>query len=478
LRRPLARPPYLAVGERRVPGLRTDSQGRFFVFDAAGLEPSHEYVLRLFDAAGAPLCQDWPLATFPAPDAAPERFRLLVYTCAGGPDDLFGFGVVDAYLPVAHRQRLFARALAFAPDAAVANGDHVYWDLRSRFGWAMGRSPQAWWAAGHFDRNAPVLGGGNEAVLVRAFGPQIAGLYGVAFRSLPVYFLQDDHDYGENDEASDDLRTFPPDAFMLDLARSTQRLFYPELLADETLPAARVSADLVGESFGRLRYGRLFEGLLYDCRRFLTNRADPRLAHGGSAFVPDDVERWLARRTAESDCAHLAHLPSTPMLWTAGKWAEWYPDAKDAAGVLRVAAGKPWWPPGWGEQHDRLLEAFAVRRDRTPLVVSGDLHATAAGRILSSRGRRLADPVVSLLSGSIGTGDFGWPSRFRGQLPVPSGTLEAEELIQPLEENGFSLLDFTPRELRASFFRWTPDQGEAALDTLEPFRVLSFERPA
>jgi len=67
--------------------------------------------------------------------------------------------------------------------------------------------------------------------------------------------------------------------------------------------------------------------------------------------------------------------------------------------------------------------------------------------------------------------------RVRGQLPVPSGTLSAEEMLPPLEENGFSLLDFDRNGLRVSFFRWTPEQGEAALESLEPFRVLTLPRP-
>jgi hypothetical protein len=86
--------------------------------------------------------------------------------------------------------------------------------------------------------------------------------------------------------------------------------------------------------------------------------------------------------------------------------------------------------------------------------------------------------VVSVLCGAVGTGWFGWPSKFRDQRPVPSGTLDAEEWIRPLEENGFTLLDFTPQDVTLSFFRWTPEQGEAELDRLEPFRVLSIARGA
>lgn len=109
--------------------------------------------------------------------------------------------------------------------------------------------------------------------------------------------------------------------------------------------------------------------------------------------------------------------------------------------------------------------------------MSGDLHATGAGRILATRGRPLANPVVSVLCGAVGTGALGWPSQFRAQRPVPSGTLDAEEWVTPIEENGFSLLDVTPDALELSLFRWTPDQGEAAIDTLAPFRVLRFPRP-
>jgi phosphodiesterase/alkaline phosphatase D-like protein len=470
--------PRLRVGELRVPGQATSSSGRFFTFDVAGLTPATEYVLQLERPGGEPICDAWPLRTFPAPDAEPERFRLLAYTCAGGPEDPPTFGLFNAFLPIADRQRMFARALSFRPDAVVANGDHVYWDMQSRMGWAMGRSPVAWWRAGWFDRERPIVGTPNEQTLMRGFGPQIADLYGVRFRSVPTFFLQDDHDYGENDEASDALRTFPPDPFMLDLARVTQQLYYPELLATPGLPAGHVRADGVAESFGALRYGRLFEALLYDCRRHLSNATDPLLDQPHSSFVPADVERWLIARTQQSRCAHLAHMPSTPILWSAGKWGEWYPDYQDEAGSLRDDIPKPYWAEGWAAQHDRLLDATASRGDRTPLFVSGDLHATAMGRIHASNGRSLeGNPVVSVLSGSVGTGELGWPSRFRGQLPKPSGSIDAEELLPPLERNGFSLLDFTPDSLTLSFFGWRPEQGSDALDRLEPFEVVELPRP-
>jgi len=171
-------------------------------------------------------------------------------------------------------------------------------------------------------------------------------------------------------------------------------------------------------------------------------------------------------------------MPSTPILWTAGKWGEWYPDGKDAEGVLRVDAGKPYWPAGWMAQHDRLLLALSAREDRTPLFVSGDLHATAIGQIHESNGFSFAaNPVVSLLSGAVGTGVLGWPSKFRSQMPMPSGVLKVEEWVKPIEENGFSILDFKPEGLVVSLFRWTPEQGPEAIDRLEPFEIVSIPRP-
>ncbi len=474
LKASFARPPdapVLRVAGREAPGRATDSRGLHHVFDLDGLAPDRVHQLELRDARSERLCDPWPLRTPPAPDARPERFRLLAYTCAGGPEGFLTPRLQTVFRPIAVRRRLLARALAFAPDAVVANGDHVYWDMHSRYGIGMASSPQAWWRAGFLDPEQPVLGTDNEDVVRAAFGPQIAGVYGTLFRSVPTWFLQDDHDHGENDEAHPERRTFPPTPFMLDLARTTQRLYYPELLDDGLVPRAFVrGADRVAESFGSLRWGRLCEALLYDCRRHLTNRADPARHDAASGFLPPAVETWLVERSATSDADHVVNMPSTPVLWSAGKWGEWYPDGLDDDGALRAEPAKAFWPRGWKEQHDRLLFAAAVRRDRIPLFASGDLHALGMGRILRSGGLDLShNPPVSLLTGPPGTGEVGWPSNFRGTPPRPSTTLDAEEWQAPLEENGFALLDFTRDAIHVRLFRWMPRDGLDAIATLEPF---------
>src|SRR5262249_19577558 len=127
----------LAVDDRRIAGQRSDTEGTFWQFDAPKLEPNRRYTLALTDAAGAPLGRPWPCLTPPDPQDAPSKLRLAIYTVAGVHD------VNGTHLPMATRVRLLKRALSFEPDALIANGDHVYWDLRTVRAKQSGGSPKA-----------------------------------------------------------------------------------------------------------------------------------------------------------------------------------------------------------------------------------------------------------------------------------------------------------------------------------------------
>jgi hypothetical protein len=243
------------------------------------------------------------------------------------------------------------------------------------------------------------------------------------------------------------------------LRNALQRLYFPEFIADE-LPASlpgRVSGGALSTHFGEVRYGDLFTGLLYDCGGFLSLGAE-------AGLVPRPVEAWLIDRTRTEDTVHLAHIPSHPMGWTAGKWREWYPDVLESSGsavapVLRdEAGGKYMWQQGWWRQHQALLDSLSSQRRRKALVVSGDLHALGAVRIERSAGLDLAaNPVHSILSGPVGVGDIGWPSRARGVAArLPEG-LDAESLLELDERNGFTLLDFDRRSARVRVFGAPPD---------------------
>ena len=474
--------PVLVIGGRKVPGHAGDTLGFFWAFDAAGLEPDRRYSLQILDGRGNPSCDPWPLSTFPLPSDTPKSVRLLIYSCAGGHDILPDHQPTDIskhrFLTLAVRRRMLARAMSFAPDIVVANGDHIYWDLFSARANLLGMSPAAKAYAGVFDRTLPVLGTPNEQVLKKAVGPQIADLYGTMMRSTPVCFLQDDHDYFETDEADDTLVTMPPDAFMLNLARASQLLYYPEFLPDAHRGAGLPSGSAadrpagVSESFGTLRYGKLLELLMYDCRRYMT------MTGPSATFVPSIIEEWLTERMAKSDAIHVVNMPSVPPGWSAGKWGEWYADMDAGNQQLTTKIPKPYWQSGWRLQHDRLFKAASAMRGRIPLFISGDLHSLGEARVLKTADIDLrSNPVVCVLPGPLGTGRPGWPSLVRGLRGLPPAGMDVEEGLPALEENGFTIADFTPERVTLRYFSWKLGRPEAALDSLEPFRVTNLVKP-
>ena len=162
------RNPVLRIGSREIPGRPGDTLGRFWSFTASGLESAREYELQLRED-GTALAEPWPLRTAPAPDVDAGRFRMLVYTCAGGPDDAVTENGVWRYLPVSTRRRMLRRGLQFNPDLAVGIGDQVYWDQTIARRWnseAARRSREFIWGKyGSFDEDLPVFGSANETVL-------------------------------------------------------------------------------------------------------------------------------------------------------------------------------------------------------------------------------------------------------------------------------------------------------------------------
>ena len=468
---PLAAAPTLRVAATSVQGRQNDTTGECWQFRVEGLAPGRTHSLSLTAADGRALCQPWELATFPSADVQPGHFRLLIFTCAGGHERM-------NFLPATVRNRLLRRGLSFGPHAVVANGDHVYWDLLAPRGSVLaGASEEAGRIAGKFDRSGLVFGENNETVLKRAAGPQIVPIYGTDFRSTPVFFLQDDHDYFDNDEATDEIVTFPPSEFMMRLARSTQRLYYPEFLPDSRrpkgLPWSLGGTDAVSESFGTLRYGRLAEINLYDVRRTMT------MAGPSAVFVDPEVERWLRARASSNDVTHLVHVPSNPPGWSAGKWGEWYPDIMGANKTLTTSIPKPYWQPGWLKQHDRLMQSLSAMKGRIPLVISGDLHAVGIGRMLRAGTLDFEEnPITTVLAGPISTGKTGWPSAFRGVGPSIPGHLDLREEVKPIEQHGFTIADFHPDRIDLRFFKWdvnkeTPD----TIDGLTPFHTSTLTRP-
>lgn len=453
-REPQAQVPLLRVGRLRVRGDQKDTAGRFWSFRISGLTPDTEYELQLEREGESvePICDPWPLRTLPARNSKPDHLRIGAFTCAGGMSVPISPAIFEPFRSIAYRRRLFDLLLEHQPDLVVANGDHVYFDL------PMAESIRAHplaKIAGPFIRNAtakfdpdlPVLGSSNEVSLTTVGDDQIASIYGVRFRSTPVFFITDDHDYFDNDDATPERVTFPPDDFHHSLRNHLQSLYFPEFLSpDETeraLPGQRLEAGVaLSTHFGSVRYGDLFAGFFYDCGGYLS-------LGEGAGLVPPSVERWLLEETRREDTLHAVHFPSHPMGWTAGKWREWYRDRLESSGSLLAAVGvdeqggKFEWQPGWWAQHQRLLGALSAQTKRKAVVVSGDLHALGAAIIESSGALALGqNPVHTLLSGPVGVGELGWPSRARGVTARVPAELSVRSLLDLDERNGFSVLDF------------------------------------
>ena len=476
----LTQRPLLKIDHRFVSGVRSDSHGYFWQFYVDKLNANRKYELQLTSSQRRALCDPWHLKTFPHPDERVESCRILAYTYAGGNEDILLEDGSRFFLPIADRQRLLERGLGFQPDIVIANGDHIYWDqltLLSKSGPLVEAWHKIYAQIGTMDRNIPVLGTHNEAILKRIVDPQIAKLYGTRLRSTPTFMLSDDHDLFENDEATDELISLPPSAHSLQAARATQRLYYPEFLPDPTrsqkLPGSSATDRFAGlsEVFGTIRYGKLLETLLYDTKRYLS------LNGKEAGMIPESVEHWLTEPTANEETSHLIHVPSTPIGWSAGKWGEWYPDMLQADLSLGTEKAKPYWPSGWWQQHQRILASLSAQQARPAMIINGDLHNFAAGKITKSGDLDLQhNPVNSVCVGPLGSAGPLFPSTSFRRTPalVPSG-LELDEHLKPLEKNGFTIIDITPNEMKFQMFAWRPPEKPEAIDNLRP--VATFTCP-
>ncbi|MFP6796678.1 MAG: hypothetical protein VB933_06375, partial [Pseudomonadales bacterium] len=486
--------PRLLIENRLVNGKMTDTEGRYFSFYVDNLHSDYQYKLQLIDNKNNLLCSSWNLSTFPSPDSMPNHARLLVFTCAGGYPKYNFPAEQQPFLPLGVRQRLIARGLSFKPNALIAIGDQLYWDQRTQLDALdaeQAARAQAWYeSVGSLDRRSGAKGTKNEAIIKRAVEPQIASLYGVMLRSTPSYFVSDDHDYFENDEATDRFVTLPPHKYQLSFARFVRDLFLPEFLPDVARPSLMSGAGAgdrdrgISESFGTFRYGNLAEALIYDCARFLS------LKGSVAGLIPPEAEHWLAQRTSDQTVRHLFHIPSHPFGWTAGKWREWYPDVADTGddetAVAQVRSGgtsrfklttkrrKFMWQSGWFKQHQRLLKMLGGQESREGIVLSGDLHATGHALIRSSSDVMLDSAVHAILTGPIGT-RRGWPSASRGTPPVLAAGINADTPAPVSERNGFTLIDLRQDEAKIQLFAWRNEPVEV-IDTLKPYHSYTVER--
>jgi hypothetical protein len=80
---------------------------------------------------------------------------------------------------------------------------------------------------------------------------------------------------------------------------------------------------------------------------------------------------------------------------------------------------------------------------------------------------------------SVSTGPNGWPSGCRGTGALPPAShLDMDETVKPIEQHGFSIVDFTRDKMTVRLFKWDwKTQKVEDIDTLQPFHTLELTRP-
>ena len=224
-------------GQNIVKGIQVDKEGTNWKFISDKLLSNQSYELQLI-SDDSPIYKPWKLKTFPSPNTDVKNVSFMSFTCAGGPEGFRSSGK-EFFKPIKFRQKIFAEGLSKKPDFAISIGDHIYWDLRGESSPPVGRNSKfikfflgsyISLVYGKFNRLESASSSTNEKVLKKLGNEQIASLYGTKFKSTPIFFIPDDHDYFENDDAEEQLVTFPADKFSQDVFKKMADLFYPPLL--------------------------------------------------------------------------------------------------------------------------------------------------------------------------------------------------------------------------------------------------------
>ncbi len=197
-----------------------------------------------------------------------------------------------------------------------------------------------------------------------------------------------------------------------------------------------------------------------------------------AVFVPPEAERWIKGRMEAEATTHVLNLSALPFGYSAGKWLEWYPDVRGEGGTLTTTRDKYRWQEGWFRQHNRLLRAAARMEHTLPVFLGGDLHSQAVALIRRSGELRFPErPILTVLTGTLGTGPRMWPSAFRGMRARPPTDLTVTERLSPREKNGFAIVDLTPREVTIRLFAWDRSDPVAAIERLTPHYEVTMTVP-
>jgi len=220
--------PILFVNEKKAKVQSTSSSRKFFKFYINNLIPSTNYTLQIKSEGDIPITDPWEINTFPHPDSTVNDVRILKYTCAGGISESF-FGQ-EVFLDMRYRRALLERALEENPRIVIANGDHIYWDQKTSEKSLLQRllKFRRNRMYGALDLNQSMKSERNQSIFKNIMDDQIVELYGCLLREKSVYFITDDHDLLENDDAIKEkgIVSFPPEDYMTNASNLIQEMYY------------------------------------------------------------------------------------------------------------------------------------------------------------------------------------------------------------------------------------------------------------
>ena len=402
-----------------------DTRGEHWHFYATDLEPGRRYALSLADSRGRALAQPWEIATFPGPDERPQKFRVLFYTCAGGHEAL-------NFLPTAVRNRLLRRGLELcARRGGGKRRSRLLGSTRAGRTARLSPRPRPRSCRGNSTARRPCSAATTRPCSSASATPRSPrSIRPISVRPRCFSSRTTTITSTMTRRPTRSSRSRPPSSWCSSPALRRTSIIRSSCRTSPAPWACRGPRWATASAASPRVSARSATG---GSPRFssTTSGAPSTLAGPSAVYVDLEVEKWLRARTAATEVTHLVHAPSNPPGWTAGKWGEWYPDVLDADGKLTVAKPKPYWQSGWLKQHDRLIAAMSAMKGRIPLVISGDMHAIAIGRMLRSGTLDLkANPVNAVLSGPIGTRPAGWPSERRGIGAQPALHLDLVEAGQ------------------------------------------------
>jgi hypothetical protein len=80
------------------------------------------------------------------------------------------------------------------------------------------------------------------------------------------------------------------------------------------------------------------------------------------------------------------------------------------------------------------------------------------------------------MTGTLGSGDLGYPSSIRAVESAPAQMLEMQETLKPTEKNGFTIIDVDEDKVTYSMYMWRPPQSVDEIDSMEPALVYEVAR--